>query len=339
MPQSKKRAHLTATTCALFTVVALAPSSLAAAETVGPQLAATLPVTAPLEPTPTETEVLVIDNDEARLEAEYNWKEIPDAEGKTHISAGARFPVAVQSQISSKDAKVGDPVEARLKVDLKIGGKLIAPKGALVIGHVSSVEKARKLIKAEFTPNKRFLRMAGALGVTFDEIITDKNDHIPLVAAPARNPRIVNNKADGRVLGVNHAGQIASPLSTQLKGQGIHLAIRAGAAAAGPFSFGIVPAVYACAGAINPSFAFMHPVGLNVRHRRLKGFGMGLVQGLPGGFLISDSIIKGPEAIIQPGDIFEAEFKQDFTGEPSTEANLMPGAKTKVHGEVVPEKK
>jgi hypothetical protein len=63
---------------------------------------------------------------------------------------------------------------------------------------------------------------------------------------------------------------------------------------------------------------------------------MGLVGGLPGGFLITDSIIRGPEAVIQPGDTFEAEFKQDFTGETATEAQLLPNVKTVVHGEVVP---
>ena len=38
-------------------------------------------------------------------------------------------------------------------------------------------------------------------------------------------------------------------------------------------------------------------------------------------------------------DVFEAEFKQEFNGEASTEANLLPGAKIKVHGEVIPQKK
>ena len=261
---------------------------------------------------------------------------MPDGPGKTHITQGARFPVSIQSQISSKNAKVGDPIEARLKVDIKIGGRLIAPKGALVIGHVVSVLPARKLLVAEMTPNRRWLRMAGSIGIQFDEIITDKSEHIPLVAKPARNPRIVNNSCEGRVMGVNAAGQVASPLSGQIKCQVIHIAIRAGAAAGGVFSFGIVPATFACIGAINPSFSYMQPIGKNVRHRRLKGFTMGLVSGLPGGFLLTDSIIRGPEAVVQPGDTFEAEFKQDFTGETATEAQLLPNVKTVVHGKVLP---
>jgi hypothetical protein len=341
MSISTPSARATATLCLVLSCLwAFPPCALAAASDSARAtgIASALPVVAPIE---TETasapvsDPLVIDNDEVQLQTEYRWTEIQDGPDKTHISAGARFPVAVESHITSKTAKVGDSIEARLKVDLKIGGRMVAPKGTLVIGHVSSVCPARKLIVAEFTPNKRWMRMAGAVGVTFDDIITDDGLHIPLVATPARNPRIIKNAASGRVLGVNASGQVASPLSTQLKMQAAHEAIRIGASAAGVFSFGAVPVAFACLGAISPSFAFMQPIGKNVRHRRLKGAAMGLVSGLPGGFVISDSIIRGPEAIIQPGDTFEAEFKQDFTGEASTEANLLPGATIKVHGKMV----
>jgi hypothetical protein len=264
------------------------------------------------------------------------WREIPDSEGKLHIDAGGRFPVTVVTSHTSKTAKVGDPVEARLKVDIKIGGKLIAPKGTKVMGHIASCEKARKMLQAEFS-TKRWMRPSGALGVQFDEILTAGGDHIPLIAMPAQQPRIVKNLAEGRVLGVNHKGEIVAPLSSQIKSQAAHLGIRAAASAAGPFSFGVVPIAYGVAGAISPSFAYMHPVGKNVRHRRLKGFGLGVMSGLPGGFLVADYMIRGEEAIIKPGDEFLAEFKQKFTGEASSDAQLMPNARVKVHGEVMPE--
>jgi hypothetical protein len=280
---------------------------------------------------------IIIDNDLENEIAvtEYVWKEIPDSAGKLHIDAGGRFPVTVVTSHTSKTAKVGDPVEARLKVDIKIGGRLIAPKGAKVVGHIASCERARRMIQAEISM-KRWMRPSGALGVQFDEILTASGDHIPLVAMPAQQPRIVKNMAEGRVLGVNHKGEIASPLSSQIKAQAAHIGIRAAASAAGPFSFGIVPIAYGVAGAISPSFAFMHPVGKNMRHRRLKGFSLGVMAGMPGGFLVTDYIIRGDEAIIKPGDEFLAEFKQKFTGEASTDAQLLPGAKVKVHGEVMP---
>jgi hypothetical protein len=281
----------------------------------------------------------IIDNDEqnTKIEGQYKWEEIPDEVGKTHIQAGARFPVYVVSAHSSKTAKVGDVVEGKLKVAIKIGGKEIAPAGAEVLGHVISVTKARRMIAAKVS-GKRFLRASGALGVQFDEIITKNGQHIPLVAIPASSARVVKNSSEGRILGVNQDGEIASPFSIQLKSQALHFAISAAASAGGVFSFGAVPAAFGVIGAINPSFAFMQPVGKNVRHRRLKGFGMGVVSGLPGGFLISESIIRGPEAIVKPGDIFLAEFKQNFTGEASSEVSLLPNVKVKVHGEVMQKK-
>lgn len=286
---------------------------------------------------PTECQIVVIDNDqlgEEEVKEEWKWEEIPDEAGKTHIVAGAQFPVILISEHNSKTSKVGNPVEGRLNIDLKIGGKLVATKGCRVIGHVFTVRPARRLLHAELSP-KAWMKANGAIGIQFDEIISHTGEHLPLVAMPARQPRIVVNKHEGRIMGVNHRGEVASPLSTQLKGQAAHLAIRAGCSAAGVFSMGAVPLAYGVVGAINPSFAFLKPVGLNVRHRRLKGFAMGVCQGLPGGFLVSDMIIKGPEAVVKPGDTFLCEFKEKFTGEPATAAELLPGASTKVQGEVL----
>lgn len=279
--------------------------------------------------------VLVIDNDgDEPQKAEVVWKEIQDEPGKTKIISGATFPITMMSSLNSKTAKSGQPIEARLNVDIKIGGKLIAKKGDLVRGHVTNSEPARRILHAELS-RKRWMRANGAVGLQFDEIINYNGEHLPLVAKPAQHARIVKNKAEGRVLGVNHNGEVAAPLSTQLKHQAAHLAIRGAASAGGVFSFGIVPLAYGVVGAMNPSFAFLHPVGTNVPHRRLKGFAMGVVSGLPGGFLIADTIIRGQEAVVKPGDQFEAEFKQEFTGEAATEATLIPGASSKVKGEVL----
>ncbi len=285
-----------------------------------------------------DTQLTVVDNDlekekELNKEDAYSLETV-DSNGSSKITAGARFRVSVLSTHNSHTAKVNDPVEARLKSDLVINGKVVAKAGSRVVGKVSSSEPARRILHAELS-GKRWMRANGALGLNFYEIVTDAGEHLPLVAAPARQARVVKNVNEGRVLGVNHNGELAAPLSTQLKHQAAHLAIRGAASATGVFSFGVVPLAYGVVGAINPSFAFLHPVGQNVRHRRLKGFGMGLIAGMPGGFLIADSIIKGQEAIVKPGDEFLAEFKQDFTGEPETDASILSSGQGKVHGQVL----
>ena len=286
---------------------------------------------------------MIVDNDDEKAldpkpEESARWQETIDSQGSAHIETGVRFPIVAVSSLSSRTAKIGDRMEARLKADLKINGRLIAPKGTTVVGHVSSSYKARRLLVAEVSLH-RAMRANGALGITFDAIVTEDGALLPLVAKPARQARIVKNHNEGRVLGVNHNGEIAAPLSTQLKHQGEHLAIRGAAAVGGVFTMGAVPVLFGVLGAMNPSFAFMQPVGNNVSHRRLKGFGMGVLSGLPGGFVVADFFIRGVEAQVKPGDEFLVELHQNFTGEPNTSAELVSEKTKSVKGEVLNKQK
>lgn len=284
-------------------------------------------------------ECLVVDNDELEeVEEGIPQEELPTDDGKTHVKAGARFPVVIQSQITSKTAKKGDPIQARLKYDLKIGDRLVAKKGAVVNGHINYVLKARTILRSLVSP-ERWYRNSGCVGLAFDEVISDKGEHLPLVAQPARQARIVKNKAEGRELGVNHYGQVTGPWAVQLRHKAIRIGLNAALAPAGVFSFGAMPVALGVLGAANPSFAFSKPVGLNVRHRRIKGFAWGFLSGIPGSWLIEDTTVKGQEAIIKPGDEFYVEIVQEFTGEPASDAQLMPGASTKLHGQILDENK
>jgi len=278
---------------------------------------------------------IIIDNDEdIEAQATIEYEDLPTEDGGTKVKAGARFPVVVTSQISSRTAKLGDSIQARLKYDLKIGDKLIATKGSAVRGHISYALKARTTM-GSLLSIKRFYRNSGAVGLAFDEIINEKGEHLPLVAQAARKSRIIKNKGEGRVLGVNHNGVVVGPWSQQLRYKAIRIGLNAALSPAGVFSFGAMPVALGLIGAANPSFAFSKPVGLNVRHRRLKGFAWGFLSGFPGSFLIEDTLVKGQEAIIKPGDEFLVEFRQEFNGEPATDAQLLPGASTKVRGQVL----
>lgn len=284
--------------------------------------------------------VMVVDNDEAQEVEETLKSEVLPLtdDGKMHAKSGARFPIVLSSQVNSKTAKEGDPIKARLKYDLKIGDRLIAQKGSIVNGHVNYVLHARTIMNSLLSP-ERWYRNSGCLGLSFDEIINDKGEHLPLTAQPSRQARIVKNKAEGRELGVNHNGQVVGPWSEQIKYKSIRIGLNLALAPAGVFSFGAMPVALGVLGAASPSFAFAKPVGLNVRHRRLKGFAWGFLSGVPGSFLIEDTTIKGQEAIVKPGDEFYAELVQEFTGEPASDAELMPGATTQVHGQVLKDPK
>lgn len=280
-------------------------------------------------------EPVVVDSDEAfQVEETLAYEEMPTDDGKTVAKAGARFPIVISSQISSKTAKQDDPIQGRLKYDLKIGDRLVAAKGSVVNGHLNYVLKARTILHSLVSP-ERWYRNSGALGLAFDEIVNENGEHIPLKAQPARQARIIKNKAEGRELGVNHYGQVTGPWAQQLRYKAIRVGLNFAMAPAGVFSFGAMPVALGVIGAANPSFAFSKPVGLNVRHRRLKGFAWGFLSGIPGSWLIEDTTCKGQEAIIKPGDEFYAELVEEFTGTPATEAQLMPGASSKVKGQVL----
>lgn len=283
-------------------------------------------------------EVIVIDNDEAVETETIPYEELPTDDGKTKIVSGAQFPVVMSSQLNSKNNKKGDTLQARLKYDLKIGDRIVAQKGALVTGHINYNLPARSVMHSLVTP-KRWYKNSGVIGITFDEIINDKKEHIALNAKPARKSRIVRNKAEGRELGVNDEGQIVGPWGQQLKYKAIRVGLNFALAPAGVFSFGAMPVALGVMGAVNPSFAFMKPVGTNVRHRRIKGFAWGFLSGVPGSWLIEDTVTKGQECIIKPGDEFLVELKQEFTGEARSEAAIMPGSSAKVRGQVLTDPK
>ncbi len=281
-----------------------------------------------------EEGIITIDSDESEeVQATIVYEEMPTDEGKTHIKAGAQFPVSMVSQLSSKTAKLGDNIQARLKYDIKIGDRHIAKKGSVVTGHIDYILPARSVMHSLVSPT-RWYRNSGCIGIAFDEILNEKGEHIALNAKPARRARIVKNKAEGRLLGVNHDGQITGPWGQQLRYKAVRVGLNAAMAPAGAFTFGAMPVALGVMGAINPSFAFMKPVGTNVRHRRIKGFAWGFLSGIPGSWIIEDTVTKGQEAIIKPGDEFLVELQKEFTGEAMTEAELMPGATSKVRGEV-----
>ncbi|MBY0551046.1 MAG: hypothetical protein K2W95_27455 [Candidatus Obscuribacterales bacterium] len=282
---------------------------------------------------------LVVDSDEAEeVEETLKYEDLPTDEGKTKVKAGAKFPIVITSQVSSKTAKKGDPFQGRLKFDLKIGDRLIATKGSIVNGHINYVLKARTILGSIVTKD-RFYRNSGVLGLAFDEVVTEKGEHLPLKGQPARASRIVKNKAEGRELGVNHLGQVTGPWGPQLRHKAIRVGLNFALAPAGVFSFGAMPVALGVIGAVNPNFAFSKPVGLNVRHRRIKGFAWGFLSGVPGSWLIEDTTVRGQEAIIKPGDEFYAEFTEEFNGEPASDAQLMPGASTKLRGQVLTDPK
>ncbi len=65
--------------------------------------------------------------------------------GTREIPMGTEVDVRLQTRLDSKEAVVEDRVEATTLVDLYQGNQLLVPAGALLVGHVTAVEKATRL--------------------------------------------------------------------------------------------------------------------------------------------------------------------------------------------------
>jgi hypothetical protein len=65
--------------------------------------------------------------------------------GTREIPVGTEVDVRLQTRLDSKEAVVEDRVEATTLVDLYQGNDLLVPAGALLVGHVTSVERASRL--------------------------------------------------------------------------------------------------------------------------------------------------------------------------------------------------
>ena len=85
-----------------------------------------------------------------------------------HLAAGLLVPVALETAISSKSASVGDAVRARVRRDVRRGGELVLPAGALISGRIRSLERYS-------TPEPYFL-----MGIEFSEVEW-QNTHAPFL--------------------------------------------------------------------------------------------------------------------------------------------------------------
>jgi len=93
--------------------------------------------------------------------------------------AHGTFSVELAKSLDSKKLKEGDEVQAKLTGSITLPSGATAPRGSMVIGHVT-VAKARSQHDSEST-----------LGIVFDKIMVGKGEEVPIkgvIQAVAPNP-------------------------------------------------------------------------------------------------------------------------------------------------------
>jgi len=86
------------------------------------------------------------------------------------IAAGGTIVAELSKSVDAKKARPGDRIEARLTMDVLSHGKVVIPRGAKIIGHVTDARARTKQAPESM------------VGVTFDRIVLKNGLEIPLKA-------------------------------------------------------------------------------------------------------------------------------------------------------------
>jgi len=215
------------------------------------------------------------------------------------VDAGAaspQFHARLANRIDGKSARVGDPVRATLTESVNIGG-ITFPPGSQLSGTITSAQKARRFIQAEVSP-RRWLKPGGAISMRFTRIAGGGRS-ARLSAVPIAVTGGGQVRAKGGRLESAPAGQVRSKVG--------RLALTGLSFIAAP----VAPLIGGAVGVVKPDVVLPDAQDAKGRrHRRLKGMAAGAIAGVPGGFLINDTVLKGRSLYIQPGTVLLLQQEQ-----------------------------
>lgn len=246
-------------------------------------------------------------------------------------------PIVLTKCIDSKTAQIGDRVEAFLKEDLKLGGRIYVNKGAMVYGHIASYTSPRTLSQS-LGSDRRFNSRA-ALSIQFDEIVDNSGRAVSIEGLLSEQSTFVpNGNQATREIKVDNTGQVikAEPILSPTR-RNIYTAGRALTVVPLPGGLMLnvlgVPAAMGIAGGADPNFAYNKPVDPSMQHKHLKGMMYAFVTNLPGAFFVQAIVEKGDEIELNSGD----ELVLNLCLRPeNTAVTTTPMSLTDVHGTILP---
>jgi len=236
-----------------------------------------------------------------------SWSFVHVGPHSWRIVSGATIAVKIISPLDTRSATIGDAVQGQLVNNIVSGNNVIAAQGAIVRGRVTFVDKATRVIKADI-PSHHWLDASGALGLQFDEVATNPGETLTFDAVPVPDSAVLRADAQDDQLVVDKRGDI-TPKFNGVKYGAMGAAIEGADIAAGPIGLAVGPILSGIAGAVSPAFSFGKPSQDITGHRRIKGFFMGMVRGLPGGFLVSGATTHGQDVYLSTGDVIQLQLK------------------------------
>lgn len=113
------------------------------------------------------------------------------------VPAGTRLSVSLASDVSTKTAKVGDPVHARLAADVIVDGRTVVAAGTPVHGTVTQVVSGSNKIGGVPT-----------LGLAFDGVDFGNGKTVPIAGQIVQQGKSETAKDTGKILGGAALGAI-----------------------------------------------------------------------------------------------------------------------------------
>lgn len=254
--------------------------------------------------------------EKARYGKPENWLESKDKYGNNIVLSGSTFSVSLESPIDSNIASKGDTVAARLDNDLVVGGQIIAKAGSLIEGSIVAIEEARSILKSEFSAHN-WMHSGASIAIQFNRIVMNDGRSINCQAAPVEGSKIIEEATErelpkGVDISVNKHDYISLVDHNTIKGDAVSAGIGAACLPTGPLAFAISPLANAFVGAAKPSLELRKAVSPDMKHPRFKGFVRGLVNGIPGSFLITDARSHGAQFDLKPGTKMLLDFTDNF---------------------------
>ncbi len=200
--------------------------------------------------------------------------------------------------LNSQTSKNGQTVEVKLSQNLNLNGKVIAKTNSIIIGHITKIEQPKRFIHSEVSAHS-FMKPGARIFIEFNKIKAG-NKIIAIDAKPCPKTVIVESKQ--YAIKVDKDSSIVSSTPGDVKSKVGRTSIQVASWIGAPFT----PIIGGIVGAIKPNVMLPEATDTKSRkHRRLKGMAAGAIAGVPGGFLINDSVLKGRNTVLKSGSKLE----------------------------------
>ncbi len=127
------------------------------------------------------------------------------APGEVLLSAGTRVVLETTSSIRSNEVRVGHMVEFRVMYDVKVENQVVIAAGAVALGEVKHVDKAKEIGRQ------------GSLQIQLNWVTAIDGQEVPLVS------RSLNEEGEDRQLLSIVLSAVVFPLFLLVKGKEAHL--------------------------------------------------------------------------------------------------------------------